>query len=318
MLLHGILDYICCSQISIVEIRNLEVLCVFDKLTPVENLNIEPIDSRQATPLAEDLIPSPNNPPWNGWTAAGVWLFSVLAIIIFPGIFVLPYILSRAGQFADQQLLVEFATNDPTAIFLQILAVIPAHIFTLLAAWLVVTKMRRYSFRQTLGWESGGFKWWHYAAILLIFFAFAAIVGIYFPPQDTQLDRILKSSRAVVFVVAFMATFTAPLVEEVVYRGVLYSAFQRTFGVPAAVLLVTAIFAAVHVPQYMESLPTIFMLVLLSLILTLIRTKTKNLLPCIILHTIFNGLQSAMLILEPYLPQTVPVPDASTIFHLLR
>lgn len=223
-----------------------------------------------------------------------------------------------AGQFENQQLLVDFATNDPTAILLQVIAIIPAHVFTLLAAWLVVTKMRKYSFRQTLGWGSGGFKWWYYIAILLVFFAFAAVVGTYFPPQDTQLDRILKSSRAVVFVVAFMATFTAPMVEEVVYRGVLYSAFQRKFGIPISVFLVTAVFAAVHVPQYMESLPTIFILVILSLILTVIRAKTNNLLPCIILHTIFNGLQSTALILEPYFPQTTPAPDALMIFQLLQ
>jgi len=284
----------------------------------VENINIDPIESWRNTPAPEQLTPIPNNPPWNGWTAVGVWVLSVLAIIIFPGIFVLPYILSMAGQFENQQLLVDFATNDPTAIFLQIIAIIPAHAFTLLAAWLVVTKMRKYSFRQTLGWESGGFKWWYYISILVVFFAFAALVGTYFPPQDTQLDRILKSSRAVVYVVAFMATFTAPLVEEVIYRGVLYSAFQRKFGIPLSVILVTAIFAAVHVPQYMESLPTIFILVVLSLILTLIRVKTNNLLPCIILHTIFNGLQSAGLILAPYFPQPVPAPDVAMIFQLLK
>lgn len=267
--------------------------------------------------MPDQMTPTPNNPPWNGWVAIGVWVLSVLAIIIFPGIFVLPYIAALAGQFENQQLLMEFATTDPTSIFLQIIAIIPAHIFTLLTAWLVVTKMRKYSFRQTLGWVSGGFKWWHYLAILSVFFVMAIVVGKYFPPQDTQLDRILKSSRAVVFVVAFMATFTAPLVEEVVYRGILYSAFQRRFGIPIAVTLVTAIFAAVHVPQYMESLPTIFMLVLLSLILTLIRAKTDNLLPCIILHTIFNGLQSIFLILEPYLPQPVPAPDPAIVFQLI-
>ncbi len=290
---------------------------VFAKLRPVENINAERLESWQNTPLSEQ-TPTPDNPPWNGWTAVGVWVLSVLAIIIFPGIFVLPYILSVAGQFENQTLLVDFATNDPTAIFLQIIAIIPAHAFTLLAAWFVVTKMRKYSFRQTLGWESGGFKWWYYIAILVVFFAFAALVGTYFPPQDTQLDRILKSSRAVVYVVAFMATFTAPLVEEVVYRGVLYSAFQRRFGIPVSVILVTTIFAAVHVPQYMESLPTIFILVVLSLILTLIRVKTNNLLPCIILHTIFNGVQSAGLILAPYFPETIPAPDAAMILQLLR
>jgi membrane protease YdiL (CAAX protease family) len=103
----------------------------------------------------------------------------------------------------------------------------------------------------------------------------------------------------VVYIVAFVATFTAPFVEEVVYRGVLYSAFQRWLGVPGALIITTFLFALVHVPQYWPSYSTIFLLTLLSLILTTIRVKTGNLLPCIIFHTIFNGLQSISLIAEP-------------------
>src|SRR6478609_4855946 len=107
---------------------------------------------------------------------------------------------------------------------------------------------------------------------------------------------MLASSRVVVFLVAFMATFTAPIVEEVVYRGILYSAFQRARGPVLATVAVTLLFASVHVPQYYPSYSTIGLLVLLGLILTLIRARTNNLLPCIVLHTIFNGLQSVLLI----------------------
>ena len=130
--------------------------------------------------------------------------------------------------------------------------------------------------------------------------------------------RILRSSRSAVYIVAFVATFTAPFVEEVVYRGVLYSAFQRTMGVPTAFLLVTFLFAVVHVPQYYPSYSTIFLLGLLSLILTSIRVKTGNLLPCIILHTVFNGLQSILLIIEP-LTKSADVPEpAAMILHLIK
>ncbi|MBA2735432.1 MAG: CPBP family intramembrane metalloprotease, partial [Pyrinomonadaceae bacterium] len=97
------------------------------------------------------------------------------------------------------------------------------------------------------------------------------------------------------------ATLTAPIVEEVIYRGVLFSAFQRSFGVLIAVILVTFLFGIIHVPQNINDYAAISIIFLLSLILTLIRVKTKNLLPCIVLHTIFNGIQSLILILEPFL-----------------
>ena len=131
--------------------------------------------------------------------------------------------------------------------------------------------------------------------------------------------RILKSSKPALYTIAFLAVFTAPLVEEVVYRGVLYSAFQRSIGTAAAVVLVTLLFALVHVPQYYPSFSTIFLLTLLSLILTLVRVYTGNLLPCIVLHTIFNAFQSALLIAEPYVnvPGTIPV-EPTAIFLLLK
>ena len=95
------------------------------------------------------------------------------------------------------------------------------------------------------------------------------------------------------------------MVEEVVYRGVLYSAIQRSIGVKGAIAIVTALFALVHVPQYWGSPGTIILICLLSLVLTLVRVSTGNLLPCIILHTIFNGIQSLFLVLQPFLPEKI-------------
>lgn len=263
-------------------------------------------------PLVRDLaelkpepeIITPNNPPWNGWVASAVWFLSVLAIIIFPIFFIIPYVL------LSKQISLESVATDSTAIFLNLIAIVPAHLFTLAVAWFVVTKNNKFSLKDTLGLSSGGFRWWYYPAILIAFFAVAAIVTYFIPEGDNELLKILRSSRMAVFAVVILATFTAPLVEEVVYRGILYSAFQRSVGVTWAVVIVTIMFAAVHVPQYWGSPGTILLICLLSLLLTLIRVKTDNLLPCIIMHTIFNGIQSIVLVIEPYLPKTAPtVPE---------
>ncbi len=264
---------------------------------------------------ASDLSPvSPDNPPWNSWTAIGVWLASILFISVVPVFLVIPYVFLNGG-FS-----VEKVQSNSTVILLSIIGVIPAHIFTLGAAWLVVTKRDKFSFRETLGWQWNGFNVWTCLAILVGFFILASIASNYFPGQENDFSRILKSSRTAVYIVAFLATFTAPLVEEVVYRGILYSAFQRTVGVPAAVALVTFLFALVHVPQYYPSYSTIFLLCLLSLILTLVRVRTQNLLPCIALHTVFNGSQSLLLILQPYLEKAVENQQspAAWLFHFFK
>ena len=269
-------------------------------------------DLAKKLPLSEH--PTPDNPPWNAWTASGVWVLSLLAIIFVPAIFVVPYILM------NRQIAPETLQSDPTVIFLSLLAVIPAHIITLAIAWAVVTKFKKFSFRETLGWNWGGFRWWYFPLIIGAFFLFAILVSIFLPEQENELTRILKSSRAAVYVTAVLATFTAPIVEEVVYRGILYSAFQRTVGVAWAVVITTLAFAGVHFFQYWGSPGTIILICVLSLILTLIRVKTKNLLPCVVLHFIFNGIQSILLILQPFLPESIGggalQQQTSSIIHL--
>lgn len=245
---------------------------------------------------------SPNNPPWSNATAVLVWILSVVFIMVVPAIGVAVYLLSK-GPLTKNVL--EALQNDSQAILVNIFCVIPAHILTVVVAWMVVTNVKKFPFRETVGWQWGGFRAWHVVALLIVFFGLAIGLTKAFGESENELMRVLKSSREAVYAVAFMATITAPLVEEVVYRGILYSAFQRSIGVWPAVLLVTSLFALVHVPQYYPSWATILVICFLSLSLTLIRAFTNNLLPCVVLHTIVNGIQSIFLVAEPWLPKDI-------------
>lgn len=257
--------------------------------TETENFNL-PLyrdDANLSEPL--DAV-TPDNPPWTSPLAFVMWILSVLAIVVFPGIGILTYMgITGKTDAAD-------LVQDEWAILINLVAVLPAHLATLGLAWLLVTARFSFPTRQTLGFESGGMQWWHYAVFIAAFFIVSAVIGSFIPEGDNDMMRMLRASKASIYIVAFLATFTAPVVEEVIYRGVLYSAFQRTAGVPAAVAIVTILFALIHVPQYWGSPTTIVLLVLLSLSLTIIRVKTKNLWPCIVMHTIFNGVQSALLL----------------------
>jgi membrane protease YdiL (CAAX protease family) len=323
--LHGLLDYIESATIA----RRAGANC--HPPPQLATLNCVEIEQNIVDqPFAVDPAPKngqhlnggigfgPNNPPWGALEAVGLWIASVLFILIVPAVFLLPYLFTRNPRIADPEQLVEFAKTDPMAVFLQIAAILPAHLFTVAVAWLIVTRSKKFNFREMIGWRSGGFRWWQYAVVLIGFGLIAAAVSSIYPEQDNDLLKILRSSRSAVYIVAFVATFTAPFVEELVYRGVLYSAFQRAMGVPAAFLLVTLMFSLVHVPQYWPSYSTIFLLTLLSLILTTIRVKTNNLLPCIIFHTLFNGLQSIMLIAEPYLQKPEIQAQTALVLRLFH
>ena len=278
--------------------------------TPDEHVGFQELDNA-------GIGMSPNNPPWGSGIAVAVWFTSVLLIVFVPTLFLLPYLFSKMGGVIDQTQIAEMATKDPVAIWIQVAAVLPVHLLTLLVSWFVVTNFRKVPFRQTLGWQSGGLRWWHYVAILVGFVAIMIIVGSMVPEQENDLIRILKSSKWALYTIAILAVFTAPIVEEVIYRGILYSAFQRSVGTFAAIALVTFLFALVHVPQYWPSYSTIFLLTLLSLILTLTRVYSGNLLPCIILHTLFNAFQSALMIAEPHLnPSASPITEQALMVIL--
>ncbi|MEJ7625163.1 MAG: type II CAAX endopeptidase family protein [Pyrinomonadaceae bacterium] len=248
--------------------------------------------------------------------AFGVWVASLAFIALIPAAFFIPYVLSQGIDLSDPAAIVEIAKSDPTAILVQMAAILPAHLLTLGAAWLFITRGRKFNFWKTLGWDRGGFQWWHYLLILGGFFLVAYAVQLVIPEQENEMIRMLRSSRTVVYAVAFIATFTAPLVEEVIYRGVLYSAFRRAAGVTASFVVVTGLFALVHLPQYYPSYSTMLLLTLLSVVLTLIRVKTDNLLPCVILHTVFNGFQSVLLVIEPLITKPEPSGPTSALFRL--
>ncbi len=274
--------------------------------------------------IVVDLPFSPNNPPWNSGIAFATWFSSLIFIIFVPALGIAIYIAAYRVNFSDSTTLVETLQNDPNAILANIISIIPAHLLTILLSWFVVTHLNKHSFFEMLGWKWGKFNglqtFVYMAGIVVGFFVLAYFLTKIFGDNDNQLTQILKSSNMAVYIIAFMATFTAPLVEEVVYRGILYSSFQRTFGVNLAVIIVTALFAGVHVPQYWGSPATIIMICLLSLVLTLIRVKTDNLLPCIVLHTILNGIQSFGLVVNTFVKETPPVTteQAVSLIHLIK
>lgn len=169
-----------------------------------------------------------------------------------------------------------------------------------LAAWLVITKIRRRPFWRSLGWGwIPQFKLVHAIALAFLMIGVAILSERALPHQQTDLEKILKMGMAVRVMLAALAVVTAPLIEEIVYRGVIFSSVEGLMGKAAAVIIVTLIFALVHVPQYWGSIASIAAIFSLSLVLTLLRAWTGKLLPCYATHLVYNGIQAAVLLLAP-------------------
>jgi membrane protease YdiL (CAAX protease family) len=254
--------------------------------------------------LASDLsstatAPGPDNPPWGIAGAVLTWVGSIAMLFIVPNICVIPYLASRyRGLAATKEILVA----DKTFMFLFVLGWLPAHLLTLALIWAVATRLGKRSIRGVFGWSwSPNFGFWRSSALAISLFIVTLFLVGFFGGQKTDLDRILESSRATAVTLAIIAVATAPLVEELIYRGLLYSAFQKALGQWWAVIVVASMFAGLHVVQYWPNAGAISSITMLSVVLTLIRARTGRLLPCFVVHLVFNGVQSVIILLEPYI-----------------
>lgn len=281
--------------------------------TPEESAPEEPAKPFSESPpeaLPEGTTPS--RKLWDLFIAIITWLLSV-ALLLLPQILALPYLLYH---YQSKPLTRESLLADKTLVVLLVAGILPAHLITLAVTWAVATRFGKIPAKAALQWH-----WATPISILksmglaVLLFGLAWAVTIIFGGQETDIERILKSSRTAALIVAFLAVVTAPLVEEIVYRGILYPAWQRLTGSTAAVIIVTLSFALPHIPQYWPNMAVIGSITTLSLILTIVRARTGNLLHCYLIHLVFNGVQAILIVLETLVRSfKTPTPDVAPTF----
>lgn len=281
---------------------------------------VEPAGGLAVAPAVD-----PNNPPWGVVAGVLTWIGSFVLLVGAVNVIVLPY----AGYKFKGQTMAElerFLKTDKTAVLLQILSVIPAHLLTLALIWAVVTRFGKRPFWRSLGWSwSPRFGFWRSAGLAFGLLILGILITTLLGGEKTAVDEMIASSMAARYATALLAATSGPLIEEMVYRGVLYSALQRAIGLVWAVIAVSILFTFVHVFQYHNNLAVIAVIYILSLTLTLVRAYTGRLLPCFIMHMVFNSIQSIYIVLAPYIEK--PATDAQqseafvlvvrTLHHLL-
>ncbi|WP_211655454.1 CPBP family intramembrane glutamic endopeptidase [Planococcus alpniumensis] len=88
------------------------------------------------------------------------------------------------------------------------------------------------------------------------------------------------------FIGLISAAVISPIYEEIFYRGFLYRFFSSRYGIGVGMLLSASIFTLVHIPTF-NTLPVNFVS---GLIFAWIYQKTGSVLPCILMHGLFNGI----------------------------
>jgi membrane protease YdiL (CAAX protease family) len=134
-----------------------------------------------------------------------------------------------------------------------------------------------------------------YVPFLAILLGLTVLIAPALPSEQTNpiSERVLENQGVLEWLWTFVqAAVLAPIIEEFVFRGVLFQVFwQRTGQVWLSAFASGYLFAAIH-PQFLGG---ILPITVLGAILALVYAHTRSLLPCILIHALNNGLITLLL-----------------------
>lgn len=109
--------------------------------------------------------------------------------------------------------------------------------------------------------------------------------------------KTVRDARGPALVALFLAVVVvAPLVEELLFRGVLLRALQRRLSTPTAIVGSALVFAALHVTGGSEAYAVVPGLFLLGLASGVVAVRTGDLTRSVLLHMGFNLLSVVLLV----------------------
>jgi membrane protease YdiL (CAAX protease family) len=107
-------------------------------------------------------------------------------------------------------------------------------------------------------------------------------------PKNLPIDEFFKTTRDA-YLLSLFGIFIAPLFEELFFRGFLYPALARRFGVSLSIVLTALGFAAIHAPQLRASWGPVLVMFLVGLVLTTVRAIKKSVAATVLMHMAYNG-----------------------------
>lgn len=235
-------------------------------------------------------------PPWSLGAALALLAFFMLTMVTIP-----PFMIGIWAQTKGLSLSLENMEQlmqDPQAALVGVIGVGVVHVLTALMAWTVVTGWHR-RFTDVIAWSwHPRFRFRQALLTVILVYGSSFLLQMFLPSGATEFEELVKTSPTVRLAVALLAVATAPFVEELVYRGVLYPSLEARLGRMPAIVSISAVFALVHFPQYAGSLLILVSMTLLSLVLTAVRAYTGRLLPCFVIHFVYNLVGAVLILLD--------------------
>jgi hypothetical protein len=123
--------------------------------------------------------------------------------------------------------------------------------------------------------------------------AFLTVAIALLPPVLPDANQFplenLFNSRAAAYAIGAFAILVAPLMEEIIFRGVLFGIFESQIGLRFAILITAILFGGLHVPEYWGAWNHMFLIFLVGLVFSLARGRSGSLAPSVFLHVGYNA-----------------------------
>jgi len=99
----------------------------------------------------------------------------------------------------------------------------------------------------------------------------------------------LFNSRTAAYAIGVFAILGAPLMEEIIFRGVLFGIFEAQVGLRFAILTTAILFGGLHVPEYWGAWNHALLIFFVGLVFSLARGRSGSLAPSVFLHVGYNA-----------------------------
>ena len=225
------------------------------------------------------------NPPWGWLTAIGLPVahVAIQVALTVGGSGVLLLVLLLTSQL-NPDAVAAFANNG---VFIGGLGALGG-LGTLALIYAVVTRLRKRPFRATIGLTGRKYVWRAaFGAVLLGGLMDLVTLALRKPIVPDVLRPLFAGTASAAAMIVF-AVIATPLVEEMLFRGVLFPVAARSLGATGGVLLVSGLFGFAHVVTYGLDAYLIAQTLVAGLYLTWLRSQSRSLVPCVAAHAALN------------------------------
>ena len=232
---------------------------------------------------------APTRPPgsgwWTYWDLLYLLLFSVPALLLITvvctaALFGLSFLSGWEVDIEAPQV------KAPLAIAIQLLLWVAVFAFI----YAVVTIKYGLAFGPAIGWTSysGRGPYYLYSGVALAI-AVALISTLLPKPEgEVPFEALLKDPVSIALLAIF-GVLVAPVVEEMLFRGFIFSVVDRSLGAAAAVVSTSLLFSLPHGVQYGWRWQNLLLLTPLGVAFGTVRAWTGSVRPSALMHASYNA-----------------------------